>query len=298
MAQELSDRWAGIVDRPRFEQYALKYQDFFTMQRRDGIIEVRMHTKGSSWVHGWPGHNAWGQVWQEIGNDPENEVIIIAGSGDDWFTSDPGNSTPMHDLPSNELAAVAYDAVKVLENLIFAIDVPTIAAINGPAPAHAEFALACDITLCSDTAKIVDPHFLVGAAPGDGLGLTFQELMGTKRAAYYLYTSDVIDAQAALELGLVNEVLPADQLLPRAWGIAEKIMRRPRNGRRMTHAIITRPWKRRLVNDFGFHLTHELFGLLADKPATKPGEWLKPLDGDFADNAAWQATLAARKNQS
>ncbi|MCE7002714.1 enoyl-CoA hydratase-related protein [Kibdelosporangium philippinense] len=89
--------------------------------------------------------------------------------------------------------------------------------------------------------------------------------MGTKRAAYYLYTSGQIDAATALELGLVNEVLPTDELLPRAWQIAEMIMTKPRAARRLTHAIVQRPWKRRLVQDFGFGLTHEMFGISADK---------------------------------
>lgn len=111
----------------------------------------------------------------------------------------------------------------------------------------------------------MDPHFLVGAAPGDGLQLGLQELIGTKRAAYYLYTGQQIDAPTALELGLVNEVLPAEKLLPRAWEIAETMMRRPRTTRRLTHAIVQRPWKRRLVQDLGFGIAHEMFGLSADK---------------------------------
>jgi enoyl-CoA hydratase/carnithine racemase len=53
--------------------------------------------------------------------------------------------------------------------------------------------------------------------------------MGLKRAAYYLYTSDKIDAQMAKQVGLVNEVLPLDRLLPRAWEIAERIMKKPRS---------------------------------------------------------------------
>ncbi len=104
---------------------------------------------------------------------------------------------------------------------------------------HTEFALLCDITLCADHAVLFDPHFGdLGAVPSDGQGLTFQELMGLKRAAYYLYTSDKIDAQTAREIGLDNEVLPLDRLLPRR-----------------------RPWKRLLVQDLGFHLGHELLGI-------------------------------------
>ncbi|WP_030925801.1 enoyl-CoA hydratase/isomerase family protein [Streptosporangium amethystogenes] len=95
------------------------------------------------------------------------------------------------------------------------------AAINGPSVAHTEFALLCDITLAAESATIVDPHLLAGVAPGDGQQLTLQELIGTKRAAYHLYTGKPIGAQEALTLGPVNEVLAGDRLLPRAWELAE-----------------------------------------------------------------------------
>ena len=85
--------------------------------------------------------------------------------------------------------------------------------------------------------------------------------MGLKRAAYYLYTSEKINAQMAKEMGLVNEVLPLDRLLPRAREIAEKIMQKPRAIRRLTSAVLRRQWKRRLVQDLGFHIAHELLGM-------------------------------------
>jgi enoyl-CoA hydratase/carnithine racemase len=103
--------------------------------------------------------------------------------------------------------------------------------------------------------------------PGDGQGLTFQGLMGLKRAAYFLYTSDKINAQMAKEMGLVNEVLPLDRLLPRAQEIAEKIYAEAARHPRMTSAVLRRQCKRRLVQDLGFHIAHELLGMHLNKPA-------------------------------
>jgi enoyl-CoA hydratase/carnithine racemase len=230
MPQEL-DEWharaGGYVPRPSFDVYAEKYSRYFAMRRRDGIIELRMHTDGGPARFDFAVHNAWPQVWQEVGNDPDNEVLIITGTGGQWL------GTPER--------------------------------INGPSPAHTEFALLCDITLAVETATIVDPHLLAGTAPGDGQQLTLQELIGTKRAAYHLYTGQPIGARQALELGLVNEVLPAERLLPRAWEIAEAIMKAPRTARHLTHAIAQRPWKRRLVQDLGFGMAHEMFGIQADR---------------------------------
>jgi len=259
----------GFVSRPRFEDYREKYAKYFKMERRDGILQVQMHSDGGSVIYGLPIHNAWSQLWMEIGNDPDNEVLIFGGAGDKWIAGfDPEMSKlALHELPADAFYDQIYsDATKLLEAFIFNIDIPTIACINGTG-LHTEFALLCDITLCAEHAELFDPHFKFNLVPGDGQGLTFQELMGTKRAAYYLYTSDNINAQMAKEMGLVNEVLPLDRLLPRAWEIAEKIMQKPRAIRRMTSAVLRRQWKRRLVEDLGFHIAHELLGMHLNKSA-------------------------------
>lgn len=254
----------GLASRPRFDDYRKKFAKHFKMERRNGILQVRMHTDGGPVKYNLRIHNDWAQLWMDIGNDPDNEVLIFSGTGDRWIGADPNFDQPLHQMPSDSFYDVYWDATKLLEAFIFNIDIPTIACINGPG-FHTEFGLLCDITLCADQAVLFDPHFGVGAVPGDGQGLTFQQLMGVKRAAYYLYTCDEIDARTAKEIGLVNEVLPSDRLLPRAWEIAEKIMKKPRTTRRLTSAVIRRPWKRLLVQDLGFHLAHELLGIRVDR---------------------------------
>jgi len=253
----------GFVSRPRFEDYREKYATYFKLERQNGILQVQMHTQGGPVMYGLPIHNAWSQLWLDLGNDPDNEVLIFSGTGDKWIAGfDPDFAAQsLHELPADAFYDQIYsDATKLLEAFIFNIDIPTIACINGSG-LHTEFALLCDITLCAEHAELFDPHFKFNLVPGDGQGLTFQELMGLKRAAYYLYTSDKINAQMAKEMGLVNEVLPLDRLLPRAWEIAEKIMQKSRTMRRLTSAVLRRQWKRRLVQDLGFHIAHELLGM-------------------------------------
>jgi enoyl-CoA hydratase/carnithine racemase len=268
---ELTDKWGDLVDRPRFDDYAKKFADYFAMRRIDGVVELRMHTKDGPFVSTMGGHNALGQAWQEIGNDPDNHVIILTGTGDQWMTADLGAhfDEPANERPPVETAEAFSDARRLLEQLIFSIDVPTIAAVNGPG-LHTEFALACDLTICTEDTAFLDGHFAAAMAPGDGQGLTFQETIGTKRAAYHLYTGLPIDASSALAWGLVNEVVSSDRLLQRAWELAESIMSAPINARRMTHAIVSRPWKRRVVDDFGFHLSHELCGIVGDRLGSPP----------------------------
>jgi enoyl-CoA hydratase/carnithine racemase len=258
----------GLVKRPRFEEYRDKYAKHFRMERRNGILQVQMHTDGGPVVFNLRIHNDWPQLWMDIGNDPENEVLIFSGSGDKWIAGFDRSSIeqPIGQMPPDTFYDHIYwDATKLLEAFIFNVDIPTIACVNGPG-LHTEFALLCDITLCAEHATLFDPHFAdLGAVPGDGQGLTFQQLMGLKRAAYYLYTSDKIDARTAKDIGLVNEVQPIDRLLPRAWEIAEIIMKKPRTTRRLTSAVLRRPWKRLLVQDLGFHLAHEMLGLRLDR---------------------------------
>lgn len=262
-AREVRQRF---VPRPSFEEYSRKYTEHFTMKRENGVLEVAMHSNGGPIVLDIKIHNDWAQLWYDIGNDPENEVLIFTGTGDQWMTFGPESmgDEPVTTLPSDSFYDHQIaDSLKVLESLIFNIDIPTIACINGPG-IHSEIALMFDITLCADHATLFDPHFPVGLVPGDGQGLVFQALMGMKRSAYYMYTGAAIDAPTALDYGLVNEVLPLDGLLPRAREIAADIMKQPRTTRRMTAAVIRRPWKQLLVRDLGYHVTHEMLAMKLD----------------------------------
>lgn len=256
----------GYVRRPALEDYAHKYREHFALERHDGILTARMHANDGPAVFSHALHNAWSQLWQEAGNDPANEVLIITGTGSAWIAGiDPSVvQSPLHTLTADQAYGQFYDAHKLIENLVFAIDTPTIAAVNGPG-FHTEFALLCDITLCTPGTVFSDPHFAVGQAPGDGQGLALQGLLGVKRAAYAMYTGQQISAQTALEWGLVNEVVPDDRLMPRAHEIAAMMMKAPRSTRRLTHAIAQRPWKRLLVEDEGYGLAHMLFGSIAGK---------------------------------
>lgn len=153
-----------------------------------------------------------------------------------------------------------------VSSLINELEIPTIGVLNGSG-GHAEICLMCDITLCAEEAVIFDPPFNIGSVPGDGIHSCLQELLGVKRAAYALITGQQIDAQLALEYGLVNEVLPRDQLLTRAWKLADHIMSQPRVTRRLTTQIIRRPWKRRIVDDLDGGFGIQMFAHLAKNEA-------------------------------
>ncbi len=267
-----------LIPRPKFEDYKEEFKEYLIMERKNGIILVRMHTNGGPVRWNYAVHNALPQAWHVIGNDPENEVMILTSTGPYWI-GEYDRTDFLPDKGERDYDVHMYDATKHVENLIFDIDIPTIAAVNGPGW-HTEFATLCDITICTEDCQFQDAHFTVGWVPGDGQGLVFQGLLGIKRAAYYMYMGKNIDAKTALELGLVNEVLPRDKLIDRAWEIAETIMKQHRAIRRLTSQVVRRPWKRLLVDDFQVHIAHEMY---AQQLAKSVGNfdlikkaWLKP----------------------
>lgn len=258
--------WEGRVPPAPLEEYADKYADFFKMRREDGVLELRLHTDDGPYVHNWAAHNAWNRVWQDVGNDPENKVLIITATGDTWFRGDPKKSwgRPIVEEESDYIFQQTYDGWKLIESFVGNLDLPTIAAVNGPG-IHTEFAMLCDVTLAAEDADFMDPHFMAGSPPGDGQALVLQALMGTKRAAYYIYGGKSIPARTALELGIVSDVLPREELLDRAWELARYIAKRPRFTRWATHNILARPWKKLVAEDFGFHMSQQMLGTVGSK---------------------------------
>ena len=122
------------------EEYAERYKEYLKLERTDGILVMTMHYEGGSakWVHGL--HNALGSVLKFIGADKENGVLIITGAGDTWLGGlDPEYMVYMQEHSAQdhlEYAKTTYDdwysdGRALLQNILFDIDIPTIAAVNG-----------------------------------------------------------------------------------------------------------------------------------------------------------------------
>jgi enoyl-CoA hydratase len=121
-------------------------------------------------------------------------------------------------------------------------DTPVIGAINGATVTGGlEIALNCDFLIASERARFADTHARVGAMPGAGLTIRLPQLVGIDRARRMSFTGDFIDAPTALAWGLVVEMVPHEQLLPRAREIATAVASIPRDNvrevRRMYDAM-------------------------------------------------------------
>jgi enoyl-CoA hydratase/carnithine racemase len=240
----------NFVSSPSLQEYAPRFAGHFVLSRDGGVLTARMHTRNGSalWSRGLL--NAWNLLLRDVAADRDTEVVIISGTGDRWIGGiDPASfAEPPSSWHSDLVAEQFNDGVKLLERLVVDIDVPTIAAINGPGP-RLEIALMCDLTLCTPQTVFADGNFAAGSVPGDGMYLAISELAGPKRAAYLAYTGIGLSADEARELGLVNEIHPAEQIHARAQEIARDIMARPRTTRRLTHSLVSRQWQRRVVDD-------------------------------------------------
>jgi enoyl-CoA hydratase/carnithine racemase len=249
--------------RTHLDDYAEKWSDYFHMRREDGIIEVAMHTDGGPARWGLELHRALIPAFADIGHDPENECVIFTGTGEaflDSMTQEGWERCGFHQPYTFDKGYDYWYVDQVHEPFaLLNLEIPVIAAINGPFFIHQELALVNDIVICTEDTTMRDGHYTgMGIVPGDGVQTLFRELMGHNRAKYFLLTGQTMTASEMLDLGIVGEVVPRDQLLARAWEIARTVfMARARSHRRMTRALLVQPWRELLVRELPFGMAQE-----------------------------------------
>ena len=148
--------------------------------------------------------------------------LVITGAGQKSFVAgaDIGEMKGFSSADGKKFGVHGGGVFLKLENMAK----PVIAAINGFAlGGGCEMALACDIRIASEKAKFGQPEVGLGIIPGFGGTQRMARIIGTGPAMELIYTADTIDAQRALEIGMVNHVVPADQLMDEAMKLAQKI---------------------------------------------------------------------------
>ena len=122
---------------------------------------------------------------------------------------------------------------------LFNLDVPVIAAVNGPAVgAGLDLACMCDLRIASERARFAESFVKVGIVPGDGGAWLLPRVIGLSRASELSFTGRMIDAATALAWNLVSQVVPHDDLLPGAHRLADEIAANPPQVTRMTKRLI------------------------------------------------------------
>ncbi len=233
--------------RVQFEDYCDKYANL-SMRRDEGILEITLGTDGGPLQWGRQAHAELEEAFLNIGRDRQNQLVIMTGTGDEFSgpVAEAEANRAAHKQTADEWMELGWESNRLLSNLL-AIDVPMISAVNGPAARHAELPVMCDIVLAAENASFQDSaHYSGGLVPGDGVHVVFPMIMGLNRGRYFLLTGQVLGARQAMDYGLVNEVLPQEDLLPRAWELAREIMRQPEMNRRYTRLLLTEQLRRQL----------------------------------------------------
>jgi enoyl-CoA hydratase len=204
------------MDKMDYQYLLVSIQDFIatvTINRP----EVRNAMNVDSW-------SELGKAINDLNKNNDVHVIVITGSGEKAFVAGADISW-IRDRNPLDIYGVAVQEVLLG---IFRSYKPVIAAINGYAlGGGCELITACDIRVASDRAKMGQPEINLGILPAGGGTQQLTKLVGLAKAKELILTGDIIDAKEAHRIGLVNKVVPHEELLERAYEIAQKIASKP-----------------------------------------------------------------------
>jgi len=236
--------------------YFAAYRSLKLHRDANGVLVVEFHSNGGSFTFTAQDHTEFVDAFYRIGQDRANKIVILTGAGGDFIpgidfssfgnVADPGVWSQVHD-----------EGVQILEN-IANIRVPVLAAIEGRAHVHSEYALLANVTVAGEAATFHDvPHYAGGIVPSDGIFTAWSYRAGAGRAEAFLLNPQPITAQTAQEWGVVAEVVSDGKALGRARELADLYLRAPEVTRRNTRVHFIHPLKERIVREVGYGLALE-----------------------------------------
>ena len=182
------------------------------------------------------------QACAAIAKDRSVRCVILTGEGPVFSSG--GKVKDMQRFFQQQLSPEAIreeyrNGIQRLPRALYNLDVPVIAAVNGPAiGAGLDLTCMCDIRIASDKASFAESFVRVGIVPGDGGAWLLPRAVGRAKAAEMAFTGEALTAQEALECGLVSRVVPPEALLETAMALARKIAANPAGVLRMTKRLL------------------------------------------------------------
>ena len=250
----------------QFSDYQHGWQHCKLSRSEAGVLEIALHSDGGPLWWGGAPHRELPELFAAIASDRDNRVLILTGTGEHFidFRAEEAAAMAAGGVPAGLWDRVLWEGKRLIMNYLD-IDVPVIAAVNGPARAHSELAVLADIVLADERTVFQDsPHFAQGLVPGDGMQVIWPLVAGHNRGRYFLLSGQEISAQTAQDWGVVAEVLPADQLLNRARELASGLARREKHLLRFTRHVFTQRLKKAMHDELELGLALE--GLAAAVP--------------------------------
>src|ERR1700751_1255147 len=206
--------------------YFTKYKNFALSRSASGVLTLRFHPRGGPPTFDGTTHHDFPRLLEDIAFDSGNRILVLTGTGDSFIASIDGPS--LGDLTKPMAADVLYVEGRRGIQRLADLEIPIIAAVNGPVLVHSEYALLADVVIASDTTVFADvPHLAFAIAPGDGLFVVWEAVLGLNRARHLEITQGSFTAREALDWGAVAEVVPLGEVLPAAQQLAEQVSQRP-----------------------------------------------------------------------
>ncbi|MBN2041191.1 MAG: enoyl-CoA hydratase/isomerase family protein [Spirochaetes bacterium] len=206
--------------------------EFITLEKKDRIATITINRPKMNPLSRKT-YEEIEQAAKEANSDQQVKVVILTAAGDKAFAS----GLDLKDVAgrSKEEMTEIWSASNKASTAVAAIEKPVIAAINGMALGGGlELALCCDIRIAVEKARFSQPELGLGIIPGGGATQRLTRLIGTSKAKELFFTGEMFNARTALELGIINKIVPDDKLIEEATALAASIAGKSAVALRMT----------------------------------------------------------------
>jgi enoyl-CoA hydratase len=224
------------------------------------VLDIQMKaTNGKLPTAGHAGHSELTEIWRDVSRDDSVKVAVLRGEGQGF--SGGGDLALVEDMARDfEVRSRVWKEARDLVYNVINCDKPIVSAMHGPAVGAGLVAgLLADISIAADTAKIVDGHTRLGVAAGDHAAIIWPLLCGMAKAKYYLMLCEAVSGAEAERIGLVSLCVQQDQLLPKAYEVADRLAAGSQTAIRWTKYALNN-WLRQAGPSFDASLALEFMG--------------------------------------
>ncbi|MFM8690932.1 MAG: enoyl-CoA hydratase/isomerase family protein [Limnohabitans sp.] len=225
-----------------------------------GVLDIQMKAaNGKLPTAGHAGHRELTEIWRDVGADDSVRCAVLRGEGQGF--SGGGDLALVQDMANDfEVRTRVWKEARDLVYNVINCDKPIVSAMHGPAVGAGLVAgLLADISIASRSAKIVDGHTRLGVAAGDHAAIIWPLLCGMAKSKYYLMLCEPLSGEEAERIGLVSLAVDDDQLLPRAYELADRLACGSQSAIRWTKYALNN-WLRQAGPSFDTSLALEFMG--------------------------------------
>lgn len=216
---------------------------FLELSRRSAVVTLTMNQPETrNALTGNTAADEFVEACDRIAADDSVRVVILTAAGQVFSSGGNVKDLGRYLGPETTPQAIREEYRRGIQRIplaLHALEVPTIAAVNGPAiGAGCDLACMCDIRIASENATFAEKFVQLGLIAGDGGAWLLPRTIGMARAAEMAFTGDEVTARDALAMGLVSRVVSPDELLPEANRLADRIAKNPGHALRMTKRLL------------------------------------------------------------